>query len=156
MPVRRLRELSQPFLRQAGIVWGQPEELEKVLLLVREKLKLLTDVPDWISHFFTEAYPFAQEAVVKVFGNGTSGERLLALANAFESLSAWEAHSIETALKETAAALGVKHTELLLPTRVSVSGRASGPNLFPMLEILGRARTVARIRHAVELHAAHP
>jgi glutamyl-tRNA synthetase len=156
MPVARLRELSQPFLRQAGVSCPQPEELDKVLLLVREKLKLLTEVPDWISHFFTEAYSFAPEAVAKVFGNATAPERLVALANSFENLNPWSAETIEQTLKETAAAFGAKHTELLLPTRVAVSGRASGPNLFPMLEILGRARSVSRIRHAVELHAALP
>jgi len=156
MQVARLRDLSQPFLRQAGIVCGQPDELDKVLLLVREKLKLLSDLPDWISHFFTEAYPFAPEAVAKVFGNTTAPERLLALANSLEDLNPWSADAIEHALKETATSFGAKHTELLLPTRVAVSGRPSGPNLFPMLEILGRARTVSRIRHAVELHAALP
>ena len=156
MPATRLRELSQPFLRQAGITCGQPEELDQVLLLVREKLKLLSDVPEWISHFFTEAYPFAPEAVAKVFGNASAAERLLALATALENLNPWSAEAIEHALKETAATFGAKHTELLLPTRVAVSGRPSGPNLFPMLEILGRARAVSRIRHAVELHAARP
>lgn len=156
MPASRLRELSLPFLRQAGVSCAQAEELDKVLLLVREKLKLLTEVPDWISHFFTEAYPFAPEAVAKVFGNATAPERLVALANALENLTHWSAEMIEQTLKQTAAAFGAKHTELLLPTRVAVSGRASGPNLFPMLEILGRARAVSRIRHAVELHAALP
>jgi glutamyl-tRNA synthetase len=156
MPVARLKDLSQPFLRQAGITCGQPEELDQVLLLVREKLKLLTDVPDWISHFFTEAYPFAPEAVAKVFANASAPQRLLVLASSLENLTHWSAEAIEHALKETAAAFGAKHTELLLPTRVAVSGRASGPNLFPMLEILGRARAVSRIRHAVELHAARP
>ena len=156
MSVDRLRELSQPYLRHAGIACSQIEDLDKVLLLVREKLKLLTDVPDWVSPFFTEAYPFAPEAVGKVFGNAAAPERLLALANSLENLDPWSAESIEHALKETATRFGAKHTELLLPTRVAVSGRASGPNLFPMLEILGRARAVSRIRHAVELHAARP
>ena len=77
--------------------------------------------------------------------------------------------ALETATDACSVALSIKgetrqrfqiapqrHTELLLPTRVAVSGRASGPNLFPMLEILGRARSVSRIRHAVELHAARP
>jgi glutamyl-tRNA synthetase len=156
MPPPRLRELSQPFLRQAGITCGQSEELENVLLLVREKLKLLTDVPDWVSHFFTEAYPFSPEAVAKGFANPASAARLLGLADAFETLADWTSNSIEQALKGAAAGFGTKHTELLLPTRVAVSGRASGPNLFPMLEILGRARTVSRIRHAVELYSARP
>jgi glutamyl-tRNA synthetase len=156
LPAARLRELSEPYIQKAGVSCDRAEELEKVLLLVREKLKLLSDAPDWISYFFTEAYPFTPEAVAKVFANPSAPERLLALARSFENLSPWSAETIEQALKETAANLGAKHTELLLPTRVAVSGRASGPNLFPMLEILGRSRSVARIRHAVEQHAPRP
>jgi glutamyl-tRNA synthetase len=156
MAPERLRELGAPFLAKAGVRCGEPGELEKVLGLVREKLKLLSEAPDWISYFFTEDYPFAAEAVAKVFGNPAAPERLLALAHAFENLAPWSAETIEHALKETAAALGAKHTELLLPTRVAVSGRASGPNLFPMLEILGCARSVARIRNAVGQHNPCP
>jgi glutamyl-tRNA synthetase len=153
MPPTRLGELALPFLERSGITCGHDGKLEQVLLLVREKLKLLTDVPEWVSHFFTETYPFAQDAVAKVFGNPAAPERLLTLAEAFERLSLWSAETIEQALKETAAGFGAKHSELLLPTRVAVSGRASGPNLFPMLEILGRERSVARIRRALEVHA---
>lgn len=153
MPPSRISALGLPFLLQSGIVCNDPRELERVLLLVREKLKLLTDVPEWISYFFTEIYPFAPEAVAKVFGNPATPQRLLALAGAFEALTAWSAETIEQSLKETASGFGAKHTEFLLPTRVAVSGRASGPNLFPMLEILGRERSVARIRHALEVHA---
>jgi glutamyl-tRNA synthetase len=149
MTPARLLELCTPFLEKAGVPCAQTELLERVLGLVREKLKLLSEAPDWISYFFTEDYPFAAEAVAKVFCNPTTPDRLHALARAFENLSPWSAETIEHALKDTAAALGAKYTELLLPTRVAVSGRASGPNLFPMLEILGGARSAARIRNAI-------
>ena len=36
------------------------------------------------------------------------------------------------------------------PVRVAVSGRMEGPGLFEMLELLGKARTVARLRLAAE------
>jgi glutamyl-tRNA synthetase len=36
------------------------------------------------------------------------------------------------------------------PIRVAVSGRMEGPGLFEMLELLGRDRTVARLRAAAE------
>ena len=39
------------------------------------------------------------------------------------------------------------------PIRVAVSGRTEGPGLFEMLELLGRDRTVARLRKAAEKYA---
>ena len=39
------------------------------------------------------------------------------------------------------------------PIRVAVSGRTEGPGLFEMLELLGRDRTVARLKAAAEKYA---
>jgi glutamyl-tRNA synthetase len=37
------------------------------------------------------------------------------------------------------------------PIRVAVSGRTEGPGLFEMLELLGRERTINRIRKTIEM-----
>lgn len=154
MPLPRLIELSTPYLEKAGITPASPQALEGPLALVREKLKLVSEVPGWIGHFFNEAYPFAPEAVAKAFTNPATPARLEALAVAFAAIPEWNAASAEAALKETAAGFGAKHTEFLLPLRVAVSGSAAGPNLFPMLEILGRDSVLVRIRKAAALHSS--
>jgi glutamyl-tRNA synthetase len=153
-PLERYRQMCLPFIQRAGISFGQPEALDPVLALVREKVKVLSEIPAWITYFYTENYPFDPEAIRKAFATPVATERLTALTTAFEGLSEWNAISIETILKQTATELGAKPNELLLPTRVSVSGRASGPNLFPMLEVLGRERSVTRIRHALATQAS--
>ncbi len=153
LPLERFREMCLPFIKKAGIAFGQPEALDPVLAIVREKVKLCSEIPAWISYFFTEDYTFDPEAARKAFASPVVLERLTALVAAFDSVPEWSAASAEAALKHTAAELGAKPNELLLPTRVSVSGRPSGPNLFPMLEILGQKRTVARLRNAITTHA---
>jgi glutamyl-tRNA synthetase len=145
MPINTYRDLCIPFIRKAGIHFDNAESLDPVLSLVREKVKVLSEIPAWIGYFFTEDYPFDPEALRKAFANVQSAERLRMLSLAFEKLSLWNAATIEASLKETAANLGAKPNEMLLPTRVSVSGRASGPNLFPMLEVLGKSRVMGRI-----------
>lgn len=152
-PLDRYRQMCLPFVQKAGISFSAPEALDPVLALVREKVKVLSEIPAWITYFYTEDYPFDPEAVRKAFTNPVAAERLALLAAAFEGLSDWNAINIEAVLKQTATELSAKPNELLLPTRVSVSGRASGPNLFPMLEVLGRERSVTRIRHALATEA---
>jgi len=152
-PLDRYRQMCLPFVQKAGISFSAPEALDPVLALVREKVKVLSEIPAWITYFYTEDYPFDPEAVRKAFTNPVAAERLAILAAAFEGLSDWNAINIEAILKQTATELSAKPNELLLPTRVSVSGRASGPNLFPMLEVLGRERSVTRIRHALATQA---
>jgi glutamyl-tRNA synthetase len=122
--------------------------LDPALALIREKLKTLAEVPGWLSYFFTENYPFDTQVVAKAFASPAAFERLVLLAKAWEAIPVWNAAELEAVLKQVAAEIGVKPNELLLPTRVAASGRASGPNLFPMLEVLGKARTLARVQRA--------
>src|SRR5246127_5513068 len=58
MPLSRFWELSEPFVRKAGIRISDEPYFLKVLEIVKEKIKLLRDVPDWIGDFFTENYAF--------------------------------------------------------------------------------------------------
>ncbi|NBV86699.1 MAG: glutamate--tRNA ligase [Verrucomicrobia bacterium] len=133
--------------------FGTPEALDAVLALVREKVKTLAEVPNWLSYFFTEQYPFDPQAVAKAYATPVALDRLAVLTRAWEASPEWDAAALEAVLKQVAGELGAKPNELLLPTRVAVSGRASGPNLFPMLEVLGRARTLARLKNAHTVHS---
>ncbi|MFZ4116126.1 MAG: glutamate--tRNA ligase [Chthoniobacterales bacterium] len=145
MDLARYVELARPFLEKAGITWESWEILEKVLSIVKPKIKSLPDLPEWVCCFFSDDFPFDPEAVQKNLSTPEAGKRLEALANAFLILDSWEAASIEARLKETAKALGVKVGELVHPARVAVSGRSVGAGLYEMLEILGRERTIKRL-----------
>ena len=144
-PLKQYRDMCIPFIQKAGIHYGDAALLDPVLALVREKVKVLSEIPAWIGYFFDDAYAPDPEALRKAFGTPVAAQRLQSLSLAFESIADWNAANLESTLKQTAADLGAKPNELLLPTRVSVSGRASGPNLFPMLEVLGKARVLKRI-----------
>ncbi|MEI6713825.1 MAG: glutamate--tRNA ligase [Verrucomicrobiota bacterium] len=145
MPLDRFCELSLPFINKAEIQYGSIDSLLPVLAIVKEKIKHLTEVPHWVSYFFTEEYTFDPEAIHKTLGNPNAPERLRTLASAFKNTDSWDLASIEASLKATATQLGIKAGELVAPTRVAVSGRASGPSLYHMLEILGRERTISRM-----------
>lgn len=148
MDLARYTELAIPFLEKAGITWPTYEALEQVLSIVKPKLKLLKELPEWVSPFFTETLTYDEAAVAKSLKGNDGGEaavaRLQALTGAFELLSTWDVASLEAALKETAAKLGAKTGELVHPARVAASGRSVGPGLYEMLEILGKQRTLNR------------
>ena len=140
MSLDRFIELARPF------TGGHNDP--KVFALVKEKVKLLKELPDWISYFFTEDYPFDPEAVKKSCSAPQTSERLVKLAEKFAALSSWDAAGLETALKALAAEMSIKTGELIHPCRVAVSGKLTGPSLYHMLEVLGRDRVLARLRRA--------
>ena len=142
MSLDRFIELARPF------TGGHDDS--KVLALVKEKIKLLKELPDWTSYFFTEDYPFDPEAVKKSCSSPQTADRLVKLAERFSGLSSWDATGLETTLKTLATEMGIKTGELIHPCRVAVSGRSAGPSLYHMLEVLGSDRVLARLARAAE------
>jgi glutamyl-tRNA synthetase len=149
MSLSRFRELSEPFIQKSGIKIADEAYLLKVLEIVKEKIKLFKDVPDWISYFFTEDFPFDGEAIEKTLRKPGAMARLSALRERFSKQTEWSAASLEAALKQLAAESGCKAGDLVHPARVAVSGRSIGPSLYHMLEVMGKDRVLQRIERAL-------
>jgi glutamyl-tRNA synthetase len=153
MSIARFVELAKPFVDKAGIPYGTDEALLSALAIVKQKVKHLSDVPEWISFLFTEDFAFDPEAVEKSLKKPGAAGRLLALETSLAQVSDWSHPTVEASLKETATALGVKTGELVHPARVAVSGRSVGPGLYEIFEVIGKERTLARLARARALAA---
>lgn len=140
----RFIELARPFLKRADIEVSDRDYLRAVLAIVKEKIKLLSDVPEWTRYFFTEQYEFDPAAVEKVFGKPEAAKRLITLRDEFAKIENWTLEKIESTLKRLAQKVGCKTGDLVHPARVAVSGRSVGPSLYHMLEVMGKERVLAR------------
>ena len=83
-----------------------------------------------------------------------AGALLADVANAFEALSTWDADALKSTVESAGAARELKLGKAQAPVRVAVTGRAVGLPLFESLEVLGRDRTLARVRTAAARYAA--
>jgi glutamyl-tRNA synthetase len=144
MSLDRFVELTRPFLEKADIDAPDKGYLRAVLAIVKEKVKLLSDVPEWTRYFFAEEYEFDPAAVEKVFGKPEAAERLTALREEFAKIENWNLEPLESTLKALAQKLGCKTGDLVHPARVATSGRSIGPSLYLMLEVMGKERVLAR------------
>ena len=149
MSLERFMELARPFLEKDGIEVSDQDYLRAVLAIVKEKIKLLSDVSEWTRYFFTEKYEFDAAAVQKVFGKPEAAERLIALRGEFAKIDNWNLEKIESILKTLAQKLGCKTGDLVHPARVAVSGRSVGPSLYHMLEVMGKERVLARFDRTI-------
>ena len=61
----------------------------------------------------------------------------------------FDAANLETALKATAATMGVKVGVLVHPTRLATTGATAGPSLYHLLEVLGKEKVLSRIDRAL-------
>lgn len=153
MSLERFVQLAKPFVEKAGIPYGTEAALLPALAIVKPKVKHLSDVPDWIGFLFTEDFAMDAEAVEKSLKKPGAAARLTALSQAFVGVTDWTHATLETTLKATATALGIKTGELVHPARVALSGRSVGPGLYEMIEVLGKDRTLARLERGKSLAA---
>ncbi len=68
------------------------------------------------------------------------------LATRYEQTDSFVAEELERELRQLADSHGVKAGSLIHATRVAVTGRAASPGLFEVLELIGRASSVRRMR----------
>ena len=150
MSLQRFHELSVPWFERAGVAIQNFSEdyVLQVLAAVKEKVKLLKDVPVWTASFFTDAYSFDDEGAQKVLKEPGVTQRLTRLAERFETVpeEAWNDAVLEAALKELSVQEGAKTAAFIHPLRVALSGRTVGPSIYSALRILGRTKVLDRLR----------
>ncbi|MCR4426821.1 MAG: glutamate--tRNA ligase [Firmicutes bacterium] len=140
----------RPFLEDAGFDISDQDYLEKAVSLVTDRLSKLTDAPEKLGFFFVEDIDIDPNA----FGTKANLPRaeiarmVRASADALSGIGEWTHESIETALRATAESSGWKAGELLMQVRIAITGRRVTPPLFESLVVLGRERSLARLRAA--------
>jgi len=73
------------------------------------------------------------------------------LAARLESIDIFTHDATEAALRAHAEEHGVKAGLLINGARTALTGQSVGPGMFDIMIVLGRERTVARLRRAAEL-----
>ncbi|MFZ0834497.1 MAG: glutamate--tRNA ligase [Mycobacterium sp.] len=119
--------------------------------LVQTRIVVLGDAWDLLKFLDDSSYAIEEKAASKELG-GEAAPVLDAAQAALESVEDWSAESIETALKAALIeSMGLKPRKAYGPIRVAVTGSTISPPLFESLQLLGRDRSMARLRGAREL-----
>jgi glutamyl-tRNA synthetase len=125
-----------------------PEYVRVALDTCKGKFKTFSELPVYCGFYFTDEIQYEPEGVAKHFVRENK-PRVEAVRDSFAALQTFDAAAVETALKATAAELGVKVGALVHPTRLAVTGSNAGPSLYHLLEILGREKVLARLDRAL-------
>lgn len=136
---------ARPFLDQAGLEIADEAVAAAAVHSVREKVSLLTEIPDWVHYFFREDYPYEDEVVAKLKAKPENAALLQAAAAAFGGLGEWTEASVHDALTAAAQTAGVKPGALMPLLRFALSGQSRGPGVSTIAHLIGRERTLQRI-----------
>ncbi|WP_425174052.1 glutamate--tRNA ligase [Mycobacterium sp.] len=116
--------------------------------LVQTRIVVLGDAWHLLKFLNDQEYVIDPKAAAKELGSAAAPV-LAAAVSALDGLPGWTTESIETALKTALLEdLALKPRKAFGPVRVAATGTLVSPPLFESLELLGRERSLQRLRAA--------
>ena len=156
-PPNRVAQALIPLLVQAGLKdqvnTVSPEWLAQLVVLVKERAKTLVEMVDWVRPYFGDSVLLEEEAAKK-FLTPAVAPVLGKLLARFEALPSFSKQVWEESFKKFVEEEGIKMGQIAQPVRVALTGRTASPGLFEVMEVLGRDRTLLRLRRGLERASA--
>jgi glutamyl-tRNA synthetase len=153
LSAEELAERLLPYLQKGGLIEATPSEHDLATLtgaapLVHERVGTLSEAADMLGFLFVDDAEFAPDPADAATLLGGEGRAIVrASYDALERLETWDTPTIEAALRATLVErLGLKPRNAFGPVRVAVTGRRISPPLFESLDLLGRDRSLDRLR----------
>ena len=114
--------------------------------LIQERLQTLAEAAEQLRFLFTEPEPTDKAKAFLIPKNSDVLERVL---RSLEELPSWDAASIRAAIEEAADALEVRKKDAFQMIRAAITFSTVSPPLFESMELLGRDRSLERLRAAI-------
>lgn len=154
LPLDEAWRHARPFLTGAGLPTDDPDRGTAILAIVRPKVRLLGELPDWFAFFEDDRLAIDPAALAKGLGDAAKVAAMGELRALLADLDPWSGDGVQAAVAEVAARHDTKPGKLMLPLRVAVTGQASGPDLLPLLHVIGRNSALRRIDRVLAAAAA--
>jgi len=131
---------------------ADPEKMLHVTPLIRERIKLLSEVKTVGDFFFLdELPPYDPAELIPQKGDAAMAQTVLKKAQEVLATTEFTHDALDAALRAASQELGIKAGQMFQPIRVAVCGRKNAPPLFETLAVLGRETTLKRINSALNL-----
>lgn len=143
----RLRDYLEAHGHRLGL---DEQAFKTVAELVQTRIVVLGDAWDLLKFFNDDEYALDPKAAAKELGPDSVAV-LDAAVGALEAITDWTTAQIENVLKSALIdGLALKPRKAFGPIRVAATGTTISPPLFESLELLGRDRSLGRLRAARE------
>jgi len=141
-----------PFLTKAGVISGTPEELalvKQALPIIQERIATLAEIPPMLKFLFVKDFAVDADSLPKI-SDAQSKEVLKVSYEKLQTLSDWTHESIEGVLRAALIdGIALKPRIAFGAVRIAVTGSHISPPLFESMQLLGREKSLARIKAAL-------
>jgi glutamyl-tRNA synthetase len=149
-PLEQLAREVKPFIEKRG--WPIPTDdawLCRMIATLKERAKTLVELVDFAKFYLADDIQIDPKAAAK-FLKPEISEPLKTLADELDSLdSDFSEAAIQGVFERVLAKFGLKLGQLAQPVRVALTGGTVSPGIYEVIAVLGRERTVKRLRAAI-------
>jgi glutamyl-tRNA synthetase len=108
----------------------------------------LVELLDSAGYLFAKR-PLALDAQAEKLLDAQARKTLAALLARLEAVEPWVPEALDACVRNYAEEAGVKLGKVAQPLRAALTGRATSPGIFDVLDVLGREESLARLRDQV-------
>lgn len=142
-----LRALPRDEFVDRALAWYRRTVVEPMAEVIQERGATLAETLSMTDFFLHEAPPMDLASWDKAMGKPPA-PAILATALEVYADCQWTVANLHEVTEELASRFELSLGKAQAPIRVAVSGRTVGPPLFESLVVLGRERTLSRLRRA--------
>ncbi len=146
-----------PFLQRAGLV-SEPATADEaavlaaVVPLVQTRVAVLSELPDLVRFLLLAEDDFAVDPAAAAKALSGASALLEACADALEPVEEWDTEHVQAAMDAALLeGLSLKRGKAYAPVRVAVTGSSISPPLPESMALLGKERTLRRLRTAISV-----
>jgi glutamyl-tRNA synthetase len=149
-PLSQLAEDIKPFIQAKGYpVPHDRQWLEKMIATLRERARTLVELVEMARYYLDDQIVYDEKAAAK-FLTAAAADSMSFLAGKLAALSEFTEANVEQAFTSTLEEHGLKMGELAQPVRVALTGSTVSPGIHAVIAVLGKDRSVARLKQAAE------
>jgi glutamyl-tRNA synthetase len=147
-----LKGLFIETLLASGLITEAPESgwMDRFTALYRERVFVLKDLPSETAFSFKDEAPWDEEGDKVLKKDAKLPEIFVKYADCLAALPDFGHESVEKASREFMTAVGVSGKQFIHPCRIAVTGRMVSPGFFDTVSLVGKERSVKRLRAAAE------
>jgi glutamyl-tRNA synthetase len=149
-PVDELAQAVKPFIAAKGYtVPGDDRWLARMVATLRERAKTLVELVDLAHFYLSDAITLDAAAAAKHLKPEVA-EPLRALRAGLAQIPDWTHDTVKAVFDGVVARFGLGLGKIAQPVRVAMTGAASSPGIFEVLDVLGKERTLVRLDRVIE------
>jgi glutamyl-tRNA synthetase len=148
-PPAKLIAPLRPFMSVRGVDLDDSPGTEKMIASLAPRSKTLAEMADQALFYYQDEVGYEPDAARK-FLTREALTPLRLMETKLADLDDYSEHTLEAVFKAVMAETGLKLGKIAQPVRVALSGRAASPGIFEITAIIGKEKTLARLRKAIE------